>query len=189
MSKKNNTFELNGPNKYEECIECKKKEICQEQNKVIMQNYILHHCESFYNVYMLLTNIEKNYRENLFESINNNKYFNTLFPKVVNGDLAVEYALKYLIFKENKKFRCIHNLEQLFDDLSEEHKSNLIKIIKKNAHQNEETLRQNLKRISNVFIDFRYPFDLEAVGISNFFDDFVKSVCEYVLQFKEKVDL
>lgn len=38
-------------------------------------------------------------------------------PLAVNGALAVELALKFLIFKEMGSYECIHNLQRLFEQL------------------------------------------------------------------------
>lgn len=67
-------------------------------------------------------------------------------PLVVNGALAAELALKFLIFKEMGSYECIHNLHSLFEQLPDCHKNALTEIIYKQAHQNEETLKINLTK-------------------------------------------
>ena len=46
-------------------------------------------------------------------------------PLVVNGALAVELALKFLIFKEMGSYECIHNLKCLFEQMPGCHKNAL----------------------------------------------------------------
>ena len=53
--------------------------------------------------------------------------------------MAAELALKFLIFKEQGAYECIHNLQRLFEQLPDCHKDALTEILYKQAHQNEET--------------------------------------------------
>lgn len=75
-------------------------------------------------------------------------------PLVVNGALAVELALKFLIFKEMGSYECIHNLKCLFEQMPGCHKNALTEIICEQAHQDDETLKFNLTNISRLFEDF-----------------------------------
>ena len=106
--------------------------------------------------------------------------------EIVNGALAVELALKYLTFKETKTFKQIHYLDALYNDLPEPHKSVLKSKIFIQAYQNETTLDKNLKGVANSFENWRYFFEKDGVGTSNFFNDFVHIVCEYALSFREE---
>lgn len=99
----------------------------------------------------------------------------------MNGVLAAELALKFLIFKEMGSYECIHNLQRLFEQLPYCHKNALTETIYEQAHQNEETLKFNLANISNLFEDFRYSFGKEQLGYTNFFNEFVHIVCEYAI--------
>ena len=54
------------------------------------------------------------------------------------------------------------------------------------AHQDEFVLNKNLEAIANSFEDWRYFFEKDGVGSSNFFNDFVHIVCEYALSLKEE---
>ena len=107
-------------------------------------------------------------------------------PLVTNGALAVELALKFLIFKENGAFECIHNLKTLYEQLPEPHKTTLTNQIFTKAHQNSQTLDMNLSNISNLFEDYRYFFSKVSVGFSGFFNDFIHIICNYALSFKSE---
>ena len=107
-------------------------------------------------------------------------------PLVANGALAVELALKFLIFKENGAFECIHNLKTLYEQLPEPHKTTLTKQIFTEAHQNSQILDMILSNISNLFEGFRYFFSKTFVGFPGFFNDFIHIVCNYALSFKSE---
>ena len=109
-------------------------------------------------------------------------------PYIVNGALAAELALKFLIFKENGEFECIHNLQRLFEQLPDCHKTILSNTICEQAHQNEETLNWSLSNIANLFEDFRYSFGKEYLGFSDFFNIFVHIVCDYAIAHKPVYD-
>lgn len=98
---------------------------------------------------------------------------------ITNGMLAVELSLKYLTYKETGQFRRKHEIDILFNDLPEKHKREITKIIKEDAYQNEETLSENLKGISNFFVEFRYLFEQKGIGFSGFLFKFVHIVCRY----------
>ena len=143
--------------------------------------YLFKQLEEFEKLPTLSDNEEKNL-ETIDEYINRHEGIPSLMsPFVVNGALAVELALKFLIFKEKGSYECIHNLQRLFDQLPDCHKNALTEIICKQAHQNDETLKFNLTNISNLFEDFRYSFGKEHVGYTNFFNEFVHIVCEYAI--------
>ena len=106
-----------------------------------------------------------------------------------NGALALELAMKFLIFSENKEFECHHDLGKLFSQLPQVHKEKLKQIIYKESLQNEETFIYNLRQISNIFIDFRYFFEHESVGYSGFFNELVHIVCDYAISMKEDLNI
>ena len=109
-------------------------------------------------------------------------------PLVANGTLAAELALKYLVFKGKGEYECSHQLQFLFNQLTEPHKTALIERICKKAHQNETTLTESLNNISNLFEDFRYFYEHSALGYSNFWNDFVHIVCDYALSVQSECE-
>ena len=100
---------------------------------------------------------------------------------VTNGVLAAELALKALTLKETGTFDCIHDLDKLFYALPEEHREALSSLIKAKSCQNDATLKKNLETISNFFVDWRYFFQFEAIGFSNFLPEFIHIVCDYAI--------
>lgn len=106
-------------------------------------------------------------------------------PKVVNGAIACELALKYLTLKETATFEQIHDLAKLFHSLPQQHKEALLKEIYPRLHQNEGTFEFCLNQISDSFVKWRYPFERDVVGTTDFFDGFVSIVCEYALGFDD----
>ena len=159
---------------------------------------ILIDCEGFYYVFKKLEIFEayprldgdvEKHKQDMAEYEERHKGVPLLTPPLVaNGTLAAELALKYLVFKEKGEYECSHQLQFLFNQLTEPHKNALIERICKEAHQNETTLTENLNNISNLFEDFRYAFGKEQLGFSNFFNDFVHIVCDYALQQKKIVE-
>lgn len=100
---------------------------------------------------------------------------------VTNGVLAAELALKALTLKETGTFDCIHDLDELFYALPEEHKTKLAARIKEISHQDDATLKTNLETIRNFFKDWRYFFEQDAIGYSNFLPEFIHIVCDYAM--------
>ena len=178
----------------EKCRNCEHLERCRNSSGLLAVNGILLDCEEFYYIFK---NLEKYARHPIFDG-DMEKYKDQILayeaehegvpsltaPLIVNGAFAAELALKFLIFKENGEFDCIHDLQQLFDSLPDCHKIPLTEIIFQQAHQNEETLQTNLSRIKNLFEDMRYFFSNESVGYSNFFNEFVYIVCDYAISQK-----
>ena len=100
---------------------------------------------------------------------------------ITNGVLATEIALKALMLKETGTFDCIHDLDKLFYALPDNHRDALSSLIKAKAHQNDATLKTNLETISNYFQEWRYFFQFELMGYSNFLPEFIHIVCDYAL--------
>lgn len=100
---------------------------------------------------------------------------------VTNGVLAAELALKALILRETGTFDCIHYLDKLFYALPEAHKTALSSLIKEKSRQNDATLKKNLETISLFFHKWRYFFQHETVGYSNFLLEFIHIVCDYAI--------
>lgn len=173
------------------CAACEHLEQCTNSNNSMTIKLMVLECESFYHLYKQLEEFEK--MPTLCESLEKSQEIiddyvkrhedipSLRSPLVVNGALAAELALKFLIFKEMGSYECIHNLHSLFEQLPDCHKNALTEMIYKQAHQNEETLKINLTNISNLFEDFRYSFGKEQLGYSGFFYEFVHIVCEYAI--------
>lgn len=178
----------------EKCHNCEHLEQCHNANHLLTAKGIIIDCESFYYIFKELEKFEK--MPILVEDIEKDRAAFHAYerkhggipylvpPLVVNGALAVELALKFLIFKENGKFDCIHNLQYLFEQLPDCHKIPLTEMICKHAHQTEETLKILLPNISNLFEDFRYFFEKEHIAYTNFFNEFIHIVCDYAISQK-----
>lgn len=100
---------------------------------------------------------------------------------ITNGVLAAELALKALTLRETGTFDCIHDLEKLFYALPPIHKAALSDLVKKKTYQSDATLKSNLGLIRNFFVDWRYFFERENIGYSNFLPEFIHIVCDYAL--------
>ena len=106
-----------------------------------------------------------------------------LFPALVtNGSLATELALKYLVAKETGILKKGHYLSDLyFNQLPPKHRNALNEGLFHDAHQNEATLKSNLLQYDKHFEQARYFYEKDAIGITRFFDDFVRIVCDYAI--------
>lgn len=136
------------------CTVCEQFEQCRNRNNLLTSRQMVVVCEGFYYIFNQLEEFEK--IPVLGESIEKNQEViddykkrhegipSLMSPLVVNGALAVELALKFLIFKEQGVYECIHNLQRLFGQLPDCYKDVLTEMIYKEAHQNEETLKVNL---------------------------------------------
>lgn len=176
------------------CATCEQFEQCHNRNNILTGRQMVVVCEGFYYLFKRLEEFDK--LPAFGESIEKNQEFMDEYerqhegipslrsPLVVNGALAAELALKFLIFMEKGSYECIHNLQHLFEQLPNCHKDVLTEMIYKQAHQNKETLKVNLANIANLFEDFRYSFGKEQLGYSGFFYEFVHIVCDYVILHK-----
>jgi len=177
----------------EKCKHCERFAECStmENDKMVETKCILIGCAGFYYVFRQLKVLhkrplyngdpEKHRAELLAYEKEHEGVPDLMSPLVVNGAFAAELALKFLIFKEDGEFDCIHNLRTLFEHLPDCHKVSLTEALYQQAHQNAEKLGFNLKNISNLFVDFRYAFSKDRIGYTNFFSEFVHILCDYVL--------
>lgn len=183
------------PKKYEikqpkRCQSCEKTADCDFLKLLFQKPYdasgVLLDCKAFYIVFCELEERcripddpeeKKRYHE---ESDAGKRPF--LTPAMVtNGVLAAELALKALTLRETGTFDCIHDLDKLFYALPEVHKTALSSLIKEKSCQNDATLKKNLETISLFFHKWRYFFQHETVGYSNFLLEFIHIVCDYVI--------
>ena len=105
---------------------------------------------------------------------------------VTNGVLAAELAIKALTLYETGEFDCIHSIDKLFYSLPGNHKTTLTNLINEESHQNDETLKMNLETISNFFQEWRYFFESESIGYSDFLLKFIHIVCDYAISIIEE---
>lgn len=184
------------PHKHEikqpkKCSNCTKAADC-EFLKLLFQksfdvNSVLLDCKAFYTVFCELEercripfeNPEK--MKEYHEETNTEKRPFLTPAMITNGVLAAELALKALTLRETGSFDCIHNLDKLFYGLPLVHKVALSDLVKKETHQNDATLKTNLETISNFFQEWRYFFESESIGFSNFLPEFIHIVCDYAL--------
>lgn len=148
---------------------------------------ILLDCKAFY---IAFCELEKHCRipfgdlekMNLYHEKNDAEKTQFLTPTMVtNGIFAAELALKALTLKETGAFDYIHEIDKLFYALPIKHKEALSKLVKIKTHQSDATLKCNLETISSFFVDWRYWFEKDDVGYSNFLLEFIHIVCDYAL--------
>ena len=185
MSKK---FVIKQPHK---CQSCDKSSTCDYLRRLYQKPFdasgVMLDCKAFYAVFCELEERCRIPHDDLEKLQQYEDDYLTgkrpyLTPAMVtNGVLAAELALKALTLKETGTFDCIHDLDKLFYALPEEHKTALSAIIKEQSHQNEAILKTNLEIISNFFHKWRYFFQYESIGYSNFLTEFIHIVCDYAI--------
>ena len=148
---------------------------------------ILVNCKAFYYVFCDLEkqcSIPWNDPERMkkyYEEYKKGNRPNLAPALVTNGILAAELALKYLSKIETSTFEHTHYIDKLFYSLPKNHRDNLSDIIKNKTHQNDETLKQNLKTIKKYFVDWRYSFEHSIMSYTGFLNDFIHIVCDYAI--------
>lgn len=160
------------------CAVCEHLEQCRNSDNSLTIKRMALEWESFYYFFKQLEECEKlptlseNKDKNIEaidDYIKRREGIPTLTsPLVVNGALAVELALKFLIFKEMGSYECIHNLKCLFEQMPGCHKNALTEIICEQAHQDDETLKFNLTNISRLFEDFDILLEKNILDIQIF---------------------
>lgn len=172
------------------CNSCEKAPDCDFLKRLFQKPFdasgVLLDCKAFYTVFCELKERcripddpeeKKRYHE---ESDAGKRPF--LTPAMVtNGVLAAELAMKALTLGETGTFDCIHDLAKLFYSLPDNHREALSSLIKEKAHQNDATLKSNLETIGNFFQEWRYFFQRESIGYSNFLLEFIHIVCDYAI--------
>ena len=189
MSKKRpKKYEIKKPAK---CDSCDKADNCDFLKRLFQAPFdasgVILDCKAFYIVFCELEErchvpydeLEK--EQQYDEECEAGKHPLLTPAMVTNGVLAAELALKALTLKETGTFDCIHDLDKLFDALPDVHKTALSVEIKEKAHQNDTTLKTNLIIIGNFFEKWRYFFERDAVGYSNFLLEFIHIVCDYAI--------
>ena len=186
MSKK---YEIKQPKK---CQSCEKASNCEFLKTLHQKPFdargILLNSKAFYAVFYELEkcyctpfdNDERiqQYREKL--NAGNHLYLDPAL--VTNGVLAAELAMKALTFKETGTFDCTHDLDRLFYALPDKYRLELSDIIKEKSHQNDNTIKAQLETTSGFFVNWRYSFEREAIGYTNFLNEFIHIVCEYAFK-------
>lgn len=142
------------------CNGCHRKQSCDLKGATLSGIFL--DCKSFYHVFC---DLEENCRIPYGDDEAMQKYdeeseagvkpFLTP-PLVVNGMLSAELALKYLTFKEVGTFDCVHEIDTLFYALPPNHLVPLSELLKKNACQNDDTLRFCVSQIPELFTKWRY---------------------------------
>lgn len=160
------------------CAVCEHLEQCRNSDNSLTIKRMALEWESFYYFFKQLEECEKlptlsenkdKNIETIDDYIKRREGIPTLTsPLVVNGALAVELALKFLIFKEMGSYECIHNLKCLFEQMPGCHKNALTEIICEQAHQDDETLKFNLTNISRLFEDFDTLLEKNILDIQIF---------------------
>jgi hypothetical protein len=173
----------------EKCRACQRVEECRPES--VTAEGILLCCKSFYYVFCELDKkcrIPFDKVDKMQHYIDNPEDKPFLDPVLLtNGTLAMELALKYLTFMETNTFECTHKLDELFYALPEVHRIPLSKLLKEKAHQNDESLRINLEQSANLFQEWRYFFQRDALGYSHFLLDFIHIACEYAFEYADQI--
>ena len=176
-----------------QCSSCERLAQCRENQFFVTMDNILFDCKGFYHVFKKIEefnsypffdggDMETYIQEvNLYEERHQSVPC-LLMAEAANGALAAELALKYLIFRENHSFDCIHDLKELFYRLPEPHMTVLTNKIYTELCQAAWSLDKNLQQISDIFEHARYSFSRNAnFGFTNFFTGFVHIICDYTL--------
>lgn len=102
-------------------------------------------------------------------------------PVIINYALSIELGLKALLLYENVPFdtikNCSHNLYKLYKLTSVEMKKKLNDLYNDHEKQrlddlwkvNEDVVENWLKHINNVFVEFRYLYEYDNLGIGLLF--------------------
>jgi len=94
-------------------------------------------------------------------SIEKGKFEMLLVPAVTNRAFSIELYLKAILLEENNPSKG-HKLHVLFKELKIETKESIIKLC--NLSSNEVT--EKLQNISNLFVEWRYIFELESANLN-----------------------
>lgn len=184
------------PRKYEikeprKCKSCDKASDCEYLKLLFQKPFdasgVLLDCKAFYIVFCELEERcrvpfgDPEKMKRYHEETDTGKRLFLTPAMVTNGVLAAELALKALTLKETGTFDCTHNIDELFYALPDPHQTALSASLKEKTHQNNVTLKINLETISNFFVDWRYFFERESIGYSNFLPEFLHIVCDYAI--------
>lgn len=173
------------------CGECDKAQYCKYLKYLHERPYdasgVLLACKAFYTVFCELEercrvpfdNPDAMRRFHEETDVGKRPFLDPVL--VTNGALAAELAMKALTLWETGSFECIHYLDELFFSLPNAHLDALSSLIKDRAHQNDETLRENLEMIRNFFVEWRYFFESDSIGYSGFLLEFIHIVCDYAI--------
>lgn len=173
------------------CKICKIKEQCNLQINYL----ILADCNGFYYTYKLLlketifpifTHSQKELEEKIKRNITKLDQPQLFYTIITNGALAVELAMKYLIFRQKHEFKEEHKLNLLFESLPLKDKNEILERIKQTTGKDSKSFRKSLEKFSEVFVKARYFFAHENKGINNLFDSFVQIVCDYANEIYKK---
>lgn len=181
-------YQIKKPSK---CPSCDKASKCEYLKRLFQKPFdasgIILDCKAFYIVFCELEERcripfgDSEKMKQYEEETEAGKRLYLIPATVTNGVLAAELALKALTLKETGTFDCIHEIDKLYYALPEKHKTSLSALLKEKTHQNDETLKINLGMIGNFFVEWRYSFQSEAIGYSNFLTEFIHIVCDYAI--------
>lgn len=185
--KKPNKYQLKAPKTFNSC---EKAADCEFLKLLFQKPYdasgVLLDCKAFYIVFCELEERcripdDPEEKKRYYEEFDAGKRPFLAPAMVTNGVLAAELALKALAMKESGSFNCTHDLNALFYALPEEHRTALSTRIKKGSHQNDATLQYNLESIKDSFVNWRYSFQFDSIGYTNFLLEFIHIVCDYAI--------
>lgn len=123
-------------------------------------------CVRGYHGFIYCVNREELF--NNFRTVNglSSYHFPLLMMLSFTSELSLKCILSYLNIEINKK----HNLFELFSDLPADEQRSLFMYMKEKIKESdlatEENIIKELKKISNVFIQFRYPYELSDIEIA-----------------------
>ena len=102
----------------------------------------------------------------------NNQFEMLLVPAATNRAFSIELYLKALLVKEGSPSRG-HKLHELFNKLKPETQ---VKIIN-NTQLSDQEFAQHINAITNLFVEWRYIFEMEQISLSyKFLRDLADSV-------------
>lgn len=107
------------------------------------------------------------YNDN-FTQLNKVVIAHTIIPAIVLKAFSCELYMKSLI--TNSNIKKIHKLDELFMCLNKEDKDNIQEIIicvlSKNNFYNIDAFNEDLKKVANAFVDWRYFYENPEININ-----------------------
>lgn len=169
------------------CKHCPNKNTCSDINKCdesmkrITRDSILDECEGFYKVFKQLLPIcflKTDIAEIGLKQFKENHKYSA--PCMVNGALAAELALKYLIFRDTFTFATCHSLSNLYEMIPAKDKNALDTLLSKGERLPDKTVQESIIDLKDHFVEWRYSYEY-LPSMTIFFKTFVCTVCDYVI--------
>lgn len=114
----------------------------------------------------------------------NGTFINKIYPYIVNKSFACEIFLKIIILINNGTYGRIHSLKDLYyqSGIGDKFENYMLDNARKNSiDYDARKLSDDLERISNAFVEWRYVFDSKELyapeGFLNIFCNYLDEFC------------